>query len=71
MDWNWQWDETSGTYLCGTPKEGCGVFQEKDHWSGNVSAFGQLLGIGRWPDLEAAKHACGQIYQTLKKGYDE
>lgn len=32
----WNYDPNEDIYLTGTPHNGCGVYQEKDKWFGNV-----------------------------------
>lgn len=70
MEWKYNFENES--WLCGTPSEGCGVYEEylmdgTQVWTGNVVYLGQIQMIGNHPTKEDAMKAAEEILKKTKE----
>lgn len=66
---NWTYDAIADTWLYGTEKEGCGVFNDGNGWEGNVVLGTNylILGVGPLPTKEQAMEECIKQLNELKE----
>lgn len=68
----WKLDERTGTWLCGDPDVGCGVYQSKDGcWEANVAFHTRIYGMQARATKEEAMAEAVKFLNDLKADYGE
>jgi hypothetical protein len=62
----WVFDSESGHYLSGTEDMGCGVWQEKNGWTGNVCIGFDVHNIGYCSSYEEAVEICEEYIEKME-----